>query len=114
MEHIDRRLEDFETKMQKVIDIAQPQYEYPDTDSVFQLQDSISELPSYSGYGMDSEATDQNMSVITEDVPADFAESADKRRSSNISCKSQLHVCRLTKMGKKSRKLKYPGEKVTT
>ena len=107
---IDKRLEDFETKVQKVIDIAQPQYQY---DAVFSIQEpmSVGELPSSADELAEEEVPDQGMTVIAEEEPEDFVASPHERKSSLMSWKS-LNVARLTKMGRKSRKLRYPGDKV--
>ena len=101
--NIDKRLEDFETRVQKVIDIAQPQCKDP----VLSPQESIS----IGDMSTSDEIviTSDGLTVIAEEAPDEFATSHHEKRSP---ANSSLNVSRLIKMGRKSRQLKYPCEKV--
>ena len=111
--HIDKRLENFETKVQKVIDITQPQFSRQN--SVFQIRDSVSidEISTAEGMSVDLDRNSQCMTAIEEEGLGELPGRARRISSSAVSWKSQ-NLPKIIKNSKRSRKLKYPGEKVRT
>lgn len=109
--HIDKRFEHFETKVQKVIDSAQPQFSRQN--STFQLQDSVSldDIWNAESMNVNLNRNSQCMAAIKEEGLGEMPGRIRRISSSAVSWKSQ-HLSKIIKNSKLSRKLKYPGEKV--
>ncbi|KAL5258667.1 hypothetical protein ACHWQZ_G009211 [Mnemiopsis leidyi] len=108
--HIDKRFEHFETKVQKVIDSAQPQFSRQN--STLQLQDSVSldDIWNAESMNVNLNRNSQCMAAIKEEGLGEMPGRIRRISSSAVSWKSQ-HLSKIIKNSKLSRKLKYPGEK---